>query len=145
MQPDLMVVSPNTLRVMKQLFNGSSYRRWSADDVANTVEDQLMISGMRVVPDYCISESDGYGKIFMLNSDAVHIEYLPPVLQDGDFVIPVMAGNGETSESVGLPIHVQLMARNGLYNRWSMSLTSQLVVTRPNANGYIGGISLTVS
>lgn len=144
-EPDLLVCSPNMLRVLRSFWNQSGYRRWMPGQSNELVNELDPIFGMEVISDINISESDGYGKLYMLNSNHVRFEYLEPELDEGDQIIPLLESKGQGFEPVYLPLHVQKLSRQGAYSRWLMSINGQLVVDRPNSCAYIGNLSLTVS
>jgi len=138
--PDVLMTSPNTFRVLKNIFNGSAVRRWSPSEVADTVHDELYISGMRVIPDYTISETDTYGKMYFLNTNWISIVTLMPAEGEDFFYL-----TGNDGKSVPIPVKALPIANLGAYSRLQLLTDLQLKVEKPNSCAYVGNLSLTVS
>ena len=143
MRPDLIVTSPGVFNKYKGLFEpirrveGVNVNRYDT----SVSDDQVFFMGIPIIRD----KDCGTGKMYFLNRNVVHCEYMPLVNFGDALSFNITMGKGSNAEGdeqeFGIPFKVQALAKTGDSVKFFIRTCMQLVVRRPNACGVISYIT----
>jgi hypothetical protein len=138
-QPDIGLCDPNTFNTLGSLFDAN--RRYMVDTVPTARGEVKLEGGFKAIEfdgTYFVKDKDSPANtITYLNSQYVHIEYLPP---PSDLMVQLAELGMETQADDGFGIiplgfWVEKLAKTGDSDKYMMTWNGQLVVRRPNACG----------
>ena len=133
--PDIGLVSPDVFNAIGGLYDNN--RRWvtEVETPRGTVILDAGFKGLELDGMTFIQDKDATSnKIYYVNSNYVHFEYLPPdedILQDMQLNAQADDGWGATP----LGITCEQLSKTGDSSKYQCLTNVQLVVTRPNACG----------
>jgi hypothetical protein len=164
--PNILAVSPNVARAYRALFvstastpifnvqnpgSGKLDPMVPFQNVSNGFNQNLSYGGIKVVVDPFISETDGYeGKLYALNTDYLVLKTLPysaPGFQlSQNPERSLISGIDEEKiemEDPEIPVILKQLPVAGLACAWTLATQVQLVVTRPQAHGWMRNIKVS--
>lgn len=144
-RPDVILMAPDVMTKLSHDGYLVDNRRWvngSQMDLG-VAPDSMTFQG---IP--CLRDKDmASGSLKFLNLDSMHVEVMLDLDADKDAVVllstPGVSAAGELVESAGLPLILYSLAKDGPSQKYSLDTPSlQLVVTHPNRNGVMTGITV---
>lgn len=144
-RPDVIVMAPDVMTKLSHsgvILDNRRYTDGSKMDLG-VAPDSMSFQG---IP--CLRDKDmASGTLKFLNLDSMHVEVMLDLDADKDAVVllsaPGVSAAGEAVEAAGLPLILYSLAKDGPSQKYSLDTPSlQLVVTHPNRNGVMTGITV---
>lgn len=135
--PDLAVVSPAVFNTIGALFDGTRRQIDSVRGGNGPVKLDFGFQALEVDGTVFFRDKDCTANtIYYLNSDGLHIEYLPSASQQ--LLIEAAGGEIQADDGFGtvpLGFKYEMLAKTGPAEKAEILWTGQLVVSRPNSHG----------
>lgn len=135
--PDLAVVSPAVFNTIGNLFDGTRRQMDSVRGGQGPVKLEFGFQALEVDGTVFFRDKDCTGStIYYLNSDGLHVEYLPSASQQ--LLIEAAGGEIQADDGFGtvpLGFKYEMLAKTGPAEKAEILWTGQLVVSRPNCHG----------
>jgi hypothetical protein len=144
--PDLAFVSSATFLKLCSLFD--DVRRWQQDITVNLAKGQVVLDAsvgkLQIEGCTFIADKDATaGYVYYLNSNYVHVEYLPSESEDIITEEMVQASADDGMGPMPLGMNVYALARAGASRKFTAEVQMNLVVEKPNACGLRKHVLLT--
>lgn len=147
-KPNLAFVGPTTMTAIAALFDPQKLYLMQTVKVQGAegmVELEGGVQAIKFDGCYFVEDKDATeGKIYYLNTDAVHLEYLPldePMMGGSDEMADTQAYDG--FDSIPLGMRVEALAHSGDADKAMIKVYPQLVVKRPNQCGVRKNVAYT--
>lgn len=147
-KPNIAFVGPTTMTAIAALFDPQKLYTMQTVKVLGAdgmVELEGGVQAIKFDGCYFVEDKDATeGKIYYVNTDAVHIEYLPldePMMGGSDEMMDTQGFDG--FDAIPLGMRVEAISRVGDADRAMVKVYPQLVVKRPNKCGVRKNVAYT--
>lgn len=147
-KPNIAFVGPTTMTAIAALFDPQKLYVMQTVKVPGAdgmVELEGGVQAIKFDGCYFVEDKDATeGKIYYVNTDAVHLEYLPldePMLGASDEMMDTQAYDG--FDAIPLGMRVEALAKTGDADKAMVKVYPQLVVRRPNKCGVRKNVAYT--
>lgn len=147
-KPNLALVGPGTMNAVAALFDPQKFYMYQTMKVMGAeglIELEGGVGAIKFDGCYFVEDKDATeGKIYYVNTDVVHMEYLPldePMMGGSDEMMDTQAYDG--FDAIPLGMRVEALARAGDADKAMIKVYPQLVVKRPNQCGVRKNVAYT--